>query len=228
MVKLIFLCRRRSDVSHDVYAQMLLRDHVPIALRHHPTLRKYVVNVVDHNPDDAPELDSIGELSFGTLEDYRERLYDSAEGERIVHADVARFMGGAEGYVTTEHVHIDDAPAPPIGDPSSLVKLVCPVRRREGLTHEQFAEHWLERHVPLARRHHPGLVKYVTNVVDERLSEAAEPWDGIAELYFASMRDLAERMYGSEADERIIREDVARFIGHGVAYRVTQWVQKLP
>ena len=42
------------------------------------------------------------------------------------------------------------------------------------------------------------------------------------------MRDLTERMYGSEEDERIIREDVARFIGHGLAYRVTQWVHKIP
>jgi uncharacterized protein (TIGR02118 family) len=227
MVKLIFLCRRRADVSHTAYAEMLLGDHVPIALRHHPALRKYIVNVVDHSPEDAPGLDSVGELSFDTLDDYRERLYDSPGGETTVLADVARFMGGADGYATTEYVHIDDTPAAPIGEASRLVKLVCPVRRREGLTHERFAEHWLGRHVPLARRHHPGLVKYVTNVVDERLSDDAEPWDGIAELYFASMRDLTERMYGSEDDERAIRADVARFIGHGVAYRVTQWVQKV-
>ena len=39
-MKLIFLCRRRSDLTHDRYTELLLRGHVPIALRHHPTLRK--------------------------------------------------------------------------------------------------------------------------------------------------------------------------------------------
>ena len=37
MVKLIFLCRRRPDITHERYVELLLKGHVPIALRHHPT-----------------------------------------------------------------------------------------------------------------------------------------------------------------------------------------------
>jgi hypothetical protein len=104
MVKLIFLCRRRPDITHERYAELLLNGHVPIALRHHPTMRRYTVNIVDQGRPDEEALDSIGELSFDSLADYRERLYDSPEGEAIIQRDVAGFMGGAHAYATTEHV----------------------------------------------------------------------------------------------------------------------------
>jgi len=71
MVKLVFLCWRRPDISHERYVELLLRGHVPVALAHHPTLRRYVVNVVEGTREPAPALDSIGELSFDSLADYR-------------------------------------------------------------------------------------------------------------------------------------------------------------
>jgi uncharacterized protein (TIGR02118 family) len=227
MVKLLFLCRRRADITHARYVERLLQGHVPIALRHHPTLRRYVVNIVEEAPPGAPELDSIGELSFDTLEDYRERLYDSPAGEAIVRRDVAGFLGGADAYVVTEHVQQTPAAGQTPGA-SPGVKLVCPLRRRDGTTHEEFVAYWLERHVPLARAHHPGLVRYVTNVVDARLSAIGEPWDGIAELSFATVAGARERMFDSPAGERLIRDDIARFIGRTIAYRVAEYVQKLP
>jgi uncharacterized protein (TIGR02118 family) len=223
MIKMIFLCRRRPDITHERYVELVLRGHVPLALRHHPTMRAYVVNPVMHAPAGWPELDSVAELSFDSLADYRERLYDSREGERSIQEDVAGFMGGADAYVTTEHVQ----KAPPrvaLGERSPVVKMVCPVRRREGMTHGEFVEHWLGRHVPLALRHHPGLVGYVTNVVDARLG--GEEWDGVGALYFRSLESMATEIFDSPEGERVIREDMARFIGHTGAYVCEEWVQK--
>lgn len=225
MVKMMFLCRRRPDVDHARYVAMVLNDHVPLALRHHPTMRSYVVNVVEQSPPGWPELDSVAALGFDSFADYRDRLYDSAEGRAAIERDVARFMGGAAAYVTREHVQRDAVPAAPLGTRSPLVKLVCPVRRRAGLSHDAFVAHWLERHVPLALRHHPGLVRYVTNVVDETLG-GAEPLDGIAELCFADEASLRAGMFDSPEGERVIREDMACFIGATAAYRASEWVQK--
>ena len=75
-------------------------------------MRRYTVNIVEQGPPGEEELDSVGELWFDDLADYRERLYDSAEGERIVQRDVAGFMGGAHAYATTEHVKkaVDERP----------------------------------------------------------------------------------------------------------------------
>ena len=225
-MKLVFLCRRRSDLSHARYAELLLGGHVPIALRHHPTMAQYVVNIVERTRPGAEELDSIGELSFATLADFRERLYDSPEGERIVQHDVAGFMGGAHAYATTEHVQKSTAPAAPLGTRSPGVKMVCPMVRAPGLTHAAFVDHWLGRHVPLALQHHPGLVRYVTNVVDERLSPDGPALDGVGELHFASEASRREAMFDSPDGERIIREDMSRFIGTTTAYDVAEYVQK--
>lgn len=227
MVKLIFLCRRRPDVTHERYVELLLGTHVPIALIHHPAMEKYIVNIVEQSPAGEVALDSVGELSFPTLEDFRLRLYDSADGEKVVQRDVARFMGGANAFAVSEHVQKNEPPPAPLGTRVAGIKLLCPVRRRQNMTHDQFVDHWLGRHVPLALRHHPGLVKYVTNVVDEHLSEEGETWDGFAELHFASERDLKERMFDSADGERIILEDVARFIGHSMPYRVAEYVLKV-
>jgi uncharacterized protein (TIGR02118 family) len=226
VVKLIFLCTRRPDISHEWYAQLLLEDHVPLALRHHPTLRRYTVNVVEVGPPTERPLDSIGALSFDTLADFRERLYDCDDGRRTIERDVARFMDHADAYVTTEHVQKAGA-QDHVGRRTAGVKLVCPLRRRADLSHEQFVAHWLGTHVPLALEHHPQMVRYVTNVVDDRLSPDAPAWDGFAEISFASADEARTRLFASPESERIIRDDIARFIGHTFAYWVGEYVQRV-
>lgn len=225
MVKLIFLCRRRPDITHERYSELLLGGHVPIALRHHPTMRRYTVNIVDQGPASEAELDSVGQLWFDSLADYRERLYDSAEGEKLVQRDVAGFMGGAHAYATTEHVQ-KSVGQRPLGQRTPGVKMFCPLRRRDDLTHEQFVQHWLGTHVPLALEHHPHMTRYVTNVVDQRLSDDAPHWDGFAEISFASVDDARQRLFASPEGERIVRDDIARFIGHTFPYFVGEHVQR--
>jgi uncharacterized protein (TIGR02118 family) len=226
LVKLVFLCRRRPDITSERYVE-LLRGHVPLALRHHSTMRGYVVNVVEQTPSGAEELDSVGVLSFESLTDFRERLYDSAEGRAAVERDTRGFLGVAYAYATNEHVETGGDSDAPLGTRSPGVKLFCPLRRRIGMSHAEFIGHWRERHTPLVLRHHRGLSRYVTNVVDEKLSPDGAPWDGFAELCFTDARAL-ERPFDSPAGEHAIREDLARFVGRTAAYRVAEYVQKLP
>jgi uncharacterized protein (TIGR02118 family) len=225
-MKLIFFCRRRPDITHDRYADLLLAGHVPLALKHHPTLRRYVVNIVEQSPPDWPELDSVGELSFDSLDEFRQRLYDSEAGRGVIERDVAGFMGGADAYATIEHVQKCGSPPPALGKRTAGIKLVCPIIRRADMTHAAFVEHWLKRHVPLALAHHPGMSKYVTNVVEQRLGQAGAELDGIAELHFPSAAALASGMFDSAEGERVIREDIVRFIGRTAAYRVAEYPQR--
>ncbi len=227
MVKLIFLCRRRPDLTRDQYAERLLGGHVPLALRHHPAMQGYVVNIVESGHAALDEVDSIGELWFASLADYQDRLYDSADGRAAIERDVAGFLGGAEAYVTTPHVQLEVPQPLAPGHRSPGVKLVCPVKRRPDLSHAAFVEHWFGTHVPLARVAHPGLTRYVTNVVERRLGGGGEEWDGFTELYFASADSIAGGLFASPEDERTIRDDIAKFIGRTGFYRVAEYVQKL-
>lgn len=226
MVKLVFLCRRRPSLTHEEYVRRVLDGHVPLALRHHPTMRGYVVNAVEATPPGLPEIDTVAELWFDGLADYHDRLYDSEAGRGAIERDVAAFMGGAEALATTEHVQKATGAPAPLGTRSPGVKLVCPVRRRPDLSHDEFVEHWLGRHVPLALRHHPGLSRYVTNVVNGRPDGSPADWDGIAELHFPSGEALATGLFDSPAGEAAIRADIERFIGFTGAYRVAEYVQR--
>ena len=144
---------------------------MPLALKHHPTMRSYVVNVVEGEPAAGAEIDSIAELGFDSLEDYLERLYDSPEGHEIIRRDVEGFLGGAAAYATSGRVHKDEAPATPLGQRSAGVKWVCALARRPGLTHEEFLSHWLGEHVPLVLEHQPVITRFVTNAVEQKLGE---------------------------------------------------------
>jgi uncharacterized protein (TIGR02118 family) len=221
MVKLIFLCHRRPDISHEQYAARLLDGHVPLALRHHPTLRRYTVNIVERGPETEAALDSIGELVFDSLADFHDRLYDSPAGERIVAADVAGFMGGAVAYATTEVVQKSIVERP-LGRRAAGVKMFCPLRRRPDMTHAEFVTHWQTVHVPLALQHHPHMSRYVTNIVDRPLAPGGPEWDGFAEITI----DPTQSLFDTAEGERIVRADIERFIGHTFPYFVAEYVQR--
>ena len=224
MVKIFFFCRRRPDISHEAYTERLLHGHVPIALRHHPSLRRYTVNVVDESSANAPPLDSIGELSFDSMADYQDRLYDSAEGQRIVARDVAGFLGGAAAYATTEIVQ-RPPPAATLGERTAGIKFVAAVRRADRLAHEDFVRGWLDRHVHLVLAD-PLVRGYKTNVVDAKLAPDAPAYDGIAELYFASAADLDAHIQMSRDERKPIRADIAGFVAEAVTYRCGEYRQR--
>jgi uncharacterized protein (TIGR02118 family) len=129
--------------------------------------------------------------------------------------DLASVLGVAplEAYLVEERRQWDDFPAP-------VVTRVSFVRRAPELTRSAFAEHWTSNHAPLARVHHPGVCRYVQNVVVDALTPAAPDVDGIAELSFRSESDREERMYDSPEGQAIIRADVRRFIDLTGGWRI--------
>jgi uncharacterized protein (TIGR02118 family) len=99
------------------------------------------------------------------------------------------------------------------------VKMASLVTRRPGLTHEQFARHWIEQHAPLAAKHHVGLADYTQNVVRRTFTPGGDDVDGIAELRFRTRADFEDRFYDSDEGKAAIWADVAKFLGpsRGVA-----------
>jgi len=233
MRKLIFLCHRKPALTHEGYTEHLVRSHIPIALKHHPSMTRYVVNEVATAFVPGPrELDSIGELSFATLEDYRERLYDSPAGREVVSRDVAQFIGGADAYECTQHVRKGADRSGPYENatpaPSPGAKLVLCLKRKPGMTHGDFVEHWLGTHAPLVVEHGARVSKYVQNVVDAKLAPAAADYDGFAELHYATEDDFMAQMASHGQGPNPVQDDTANFVGEMAVYRVTEHVAKIP
>lgn len=225
MVKVFFLCTRLPDITHDGYVERVLEGHAPLALAHHPAMRRYVINVAEQQPDDGDELDALPVLYFEELDDYRFRLYDSPEGEAAIRRNVEGFLAAADGYATTERVHKDETPASALGQRTPGVKWICPIKRRPQMAQAEFADYWQGAHVPLVLKHQPTLTRYATNLVDTQLTEGAEAWDGFAEFHFANEK-AAERPFDSAEGERRVNESLERFVERRLVYSVGEYVQK--
>ncbi len=100
--------------------------------------------------------------------------------------------------------------------PALAVTMVSLMRRNPAMSHREFAEHWLERHAPLAQRRHVGLVEYRQCVVLEPLTPATPELpteiDGVALLGFVSRHDFETRFFDSDEGRAEIMADVARFM----------------
>ena len=106
-----------------------------------------------------------------------------------------------------------------------MVKLVFTLRRREGMSREEFQRYWREQHAPIVERHAETLRirRYVQvhareTPIDDALSasRANEPgsFDGVAELWWDSLEDLIAA-YSSEPGQAAgaeLLEDERRFI----------------
>jgi hypothetical protein len=229
MLKIFFLCRRRPEITREQYAAFVLEGHAPLALKHHPSLLRYVINIAEGPPPPGgPELDSLPALYFANLEDFEQRLYDSEAGREIIRRDVERFMsGGADSYSTSEYVQSKAAlRTAPIGQRSPGAKQIVLLQRRQGISRQAFVDHWLHVHVPLALAGRSGLAQYVANVVEARLSETGDLWDGIAELHFTGRDGENGPDFASKEARGRFETDLSGFVGRSLVYPVDEWIQK--
>jgi uncharacterized protein (TIGR02118 family) len=106
-----------------------------------------------------------------------------------------------------------------------MIKLVFTLRRRSGMSREEFQHYWREDHAPLVRRHAETLrirryvqVHALETDLDEALaaSRGSEPrvYDGVAELWWDSLEDLMAGYSTPEgqAAGADLLEDERRFI----------------
>ena len=89
-----------------------------------------------------------------------------------------------------------------------MIKVVAVITRKAGLDREEFLRYWLDEHPDYVRRL-TGIRRYVQSPAVEGYRQW--PYDGVAELWFESVRDVAIAFEGPAADA--LREHEEHFIG---------------
>jgi uncharacterized protein (TIGR02118 family) len=194
MFKTLAFVHRRPGLSPEAFADYWVKVHAPLVAPRLPGLRKYEVNVAFQPPDggEPPAWDGVAILGFDDLA-ARASAHASAQfedPERRASSDRLLDLGSTESIWAEEHVVVDT------GRPSSgnLVKQFALVRRRPGLSHEEFADYWVKVHGPLVRPRLAGLRKYILNVAATRPGAPPPDWDGVVELGFDDYAALRQAM----------------------------------
>ncbi len=92
-----------------------------------------------------------------------------------------------------------------------MVKSIGLLKKKEGITQEQFLRHWKEIHGPIALKYAPGLRRYVQNH-PVNLPGAKYPYDGIAELWFDDVESALGFSKWLKSDAgKIARDDIKLF-----------------
>jgi len=107
-----------------------------------------------------------------------------------------------------------------------VIKSISLLCRKDGMTREQFATHWVDVHAPLAHAV-PGLARYVqSHIVEERRRPDIRAMDvevdGIAELWYDDRDAMARALASPEA--KALHADGALFIGRIKTFTVEEKV----
>jgi uncharacterized protein (TIGR02118 family) len=132
---------------------------------------------------------------------------ESDQSVAMLHAEAmpASWPDGTQAWLVDERRQWSSDTPPAVTRLSFL-------HRASSMSRDDFGVYWRDVHAPLARRHHPNVVRYVQNVVVQRLTPETPEVDGIAELSFVDVADMEERRYDSDEGRRVISDDVRRFI----------------
>ena len=94
-----------------------------------------------------------------------------------------------------------------------MVKEMLLLKRKEGLSQEEFSKHYEEVHVPLILKHCPTIKRYVRNYVANTLGAEGPDFDCITEVWYDDMAGFQAmvKFYFSEAG-KVIRDSEESFM----------------
>ena len=98
-----------------------------------------------------------------------------------------------------------------------MIKMIFAARRRPGMSPEDFADYWTGVHAGLARLI-PGVTHYVINIAASNRSADSRPFDGFAEISYASREALQTAADSPEA--RATLSDEANLFDPGSVVRM--------
>jgi uncharacterized protein (TIGR02118 family) len=212
VVKIFALDPKRPDLTVEQFHEHWRGPHAELALKI-KTQRRYVQN--HRLPVEVPGLapcpyEGIAEVWF---DDYAAAASLATDPDYTEHArlDEPNFvdMEGLVFFPTGERVMLG---GPPIERDTPLVKLLLLVRRKPGLSPEEFDRHWRELHGPLMVAAHPGLRRYVQcPTLPEAYAGGDPAYDGVGELWWDDLETF-RRSWGAAAADGQLRRIAGSFV----------------
>ncbi|QDX79891.1 hypothetical protein B9N43_00655 [Denitratisoma sp. DHT3] len=110
-----------------------------------------------------------------------------------------------------------------------MIKSIAMMKRKPGISHEEFVRYYEEVHAPLGLKHFP-FARYVRNFVKPIPGQEEPPFDVITEFWFANEDDHRKALeFNATPAAKIFREDEDRFMDSSktVGYLVDERESKI-
>ena len=181
MIHIHYFITRKESLDDGAFHRHWRESHAPIVKR----VKQLRMCVQSHRipyVGSNSSYDGEGEVLIDSLEVLAE-MRNSSEYLDGPLADERNFMDlkRVEWMTTRDHVIVDC----PTGSP--LVKGVYQLKKKDGMSVEEFRKYWIDVHGNLGSRL-PGLRRYVqSHLIDEAYLYSRPHFDGVAQLWFDSV-----------------------------------------
>jgi uncharacterized protein (TIGR02118 family) len=232
MVKTISLIRRKAGISRKEFARHYEDVHAPLAVKLLKAIKGYVRNhIVDTPGTQETDFDCISEFWFDSIEDSVKvvEFWQSEDGQ-VIRDDEQKFMDTSKTVSFLVDERVSDINASVDVAVTDMVKAIALLKRKQGLSAEDFIRHYEEVHAPLIVKNSTGLKRYVRNHVVPLGDIENEPkFDCITELWYEDLEAYKASIstWGTEAG-RVIRDDEDSFLDRSkiafflVNYRISK------
>lgn len=206
MVKIVIFFKRKPAMSVDDFQKHWRTTHADIIVRL-PGIRRYIQSHVlaSGYRKGEPVYDGVAESYFDDTQAMK-ALAKMPEYAAVL-ADEPNFIDRASmGSIITDEYVIKDNPAP-----ARAVKSIDFVKRKEGMSVDDFQKYWKDVHGPLCNAA-PAMRRYVQNHTRRSIyaSGRTPPFDGVAMTWFDDMQALRDAAPTPEFER--LRVDVQNFV----------------
>jgi uncharacterized protein (TIGR02118 family) len=93
-----------------------------------------------------------------------------------------------------------------------MVHVITLLKRKQGLSFDEFDKYWEEKHGPLALQQHPQIIRYVQNHVLS-LPSGEQAYDGVAECWWPDLDTFLAAVDDLQSGrDQAELEDLERFV----------------
>ena len=197
--RLVFVLHRRADLTREEFQRYWSDTHAPLVASVADVLGitgyQQVHTVRDDPSRAAPAFDGVAELWFDPSMTTATREQQRAAGALLLE-DERRFidLSASPIWLAEERVMLDG--------PRAGLRMTTAVRRKAGVSRDEFRRHWADVHAPLAlaRPDVFGIVRYVQMHSPDDAEQyppalvrgAPAPFDGLAEVYTTTVEPDVE------------------------------------
>jgi uncharacterized protein (TIGR02118 family) len=218
MIKLICFVKRNPALSVDEFHDHWRTKHAPL-IRDTPGVADRIVRYEQNHrtADDyarGGDFDGVAIQWFDSMDDFVAMVSDAEYQARVAPDEEALLDRGRLVWILTDEEEV--VVAGPERRDDSVIKLICMVKRRAGMSIDDFHRHWRTVHSPL-NCNTPSIAQYFVRYERNHRNEAdyertgSSDFDGTAVEWYPSVQAFYD-MIGEPAYRELIAPDEDKFL----------------